>query len=238
MNTKRTQSIVTVALLSLSLTGMATSSNSQSSSQAFDGFYVGVQLGNVVTNMNLTNEYTPGQFLGQSASNINFIPTLDMGYGKVFGKYYLGLQVEVDLLAAEASETDLGHNPSSTQYKRQVSLQQQFSLDLQPGYLINDHWLVYTDVGVAYMKQQYQQWIKEGTDASWSDEAIDDNTAYLYQPKFGIGTAYAISPNVSVNTNISYIGDSSEQTHAGKITEVFTIKGYEMRYMAGINYRF
>lgn len=210
------------------------SSDNIDTTSYFDGLYAGLEAGGIWTITDTHIQHYPSAVSETyDGYDTSFVPAVDVGYSKSFGHYYLGLQLEFDLLSTQTNEYDQGQKLVHT-YDREVTVQQMAALDLQPGYLITPQWLVYGDVGAAYMWQRYTQ-IRDGN----QNESTDDNQVYLLQPKFGVGTAFALNSHLSFNMIISYIVDANAQTFVATGTqENYTENVSELRYMGGVNLRF
>lgn len=160
----------------------------------FNGPYVGLQGG--YESFNIKGSGTgSGPLAGDSAA-INFGAEglnggLFAGYGKQFGKLYLGLEAEANVGSATSNNNITLTTGTIT---ANASHKYDFAASLRPGFMLNDTVLIYTRLGA----------VKSRFDAN------GNNNKSLTGFRTGLGAEAIISSNVTARLDWAYTAYQSD----------------------------
>ena len=177
------------SLIALLLASVAMQTQAADSGGAFNGGYAGVLAG--YESFNAKNSDTGiGSLAGLSSSG-DYSATgktggIFAGYGKEFGKLYLGAEAEATLgNAQEKTNITLGNYYVYTDVQHKYD----YGLSIRPGFLVSDNALVYTRIG--YVRSRFD------------DKAVDENFN-LNGLRLGLGSEFAISANLNARLDWVY----------------------------------
>ena len=159
------------------------------SGSAFNGAYAGVLAG--YENFNLKNSTTGLGVLNGFSTSGNYGASgktggIFAGYGKEFGKFYLGAEAEATLGNAEGKtniSTPIGYIYSDAKHKND------YGVSIRPGFLVSDNTLIYTRIGFIR--------------SAFDDKAVNDKFN-LNGLRLGLGTEFAVSSNINARFDWVY----------------------------------
>lgn len=165
-----------------------------------DGLYLGAGLGeSFVANELTTTSYSSGLTVNSDGDENNTIGNLFIGYGSTsdsgfflggeLGTNFPGRTVNMDGIANAAFSPFVVSN--------RLTITDYVTLDLLPGYAINNGILLYGRAGFSYGQLRYKQVLNN---SAFSIET-DNNT---WGGRIGLGTTIAFSPNFGMALDYYY----------------------------------
>jgi opacity protein-like surface antigen len=180
---------------------------------SFDGFYVGAEAGSSFTSFTETQSslYTGTEKNSSFAAN-GVIGGGVAGYGvTLINNFYLG--AEIDAIFGDRSYTDSAQNPDNP-YVYKITAGKEFGFSARPGYLINDHAMVFGLFGVARVPLT-NTWAGSEPNVTFKST----QTAF----RLGGGTEIAISGPLTLRVDYTHI-------FLSKVTVNDTTVGYSANY--------
>jgi len=197
--------------------------------QLMDGFYVGVQGGYDVYDVNISSS-TAGVHSSNVDLNANgWVGGLMLGYGQYFSNmYYLGGELFGNLSNANenynATSLDGG---APVAYNGKVTVNGSYGLALLPGVKLNDATLGYIRLGYNWTNIKYQ----ESLTGVGSASKTNTSGGFAY----GVGMETLLSGNWSLRTEYTYTNYNSSNTSLGAGTNV---DPSDNQFMLGLLYHF
>lgn len=160
---------------------------------SFDGFYLGAQVGAAFTGLKETQTsplFSGGSEVTDSLAANGVVGGVVGGYGKTFDSFYVG--GEIDATFGNRDFSDKVTDPTNpSEYKLKTGTE--WGVSFRPGYLVNDHALVYGLLGLE------QAPLKISSTASGT---IYNKTQTVF--RLGLGTEVAISGPLSFRADYTH----------------------------------
>jgi len=209
------------SLIALLLAGVAMQAQAADNGGAFNGGYAGVLAGYESFNAKSTDTGI-GSLAGLSSSG-NYGATgttggIFAGYGKEFGKFYLGAEAEASLgNAQEKTNITLGNSYVYTDVQHKYD----YGLSIRPGFLVSDNLLLYTRIG--FVRSRF-------------DDNATDTNVNLNGLRLGLGTEFALSNNLNARLDWVYTNyQSNNYSDAYQISKTDTSSN---AFRVGLAYHF
>ncbi len=202
---------------------------------AFNGFYVGGELGSTFNQGTLSTQTSdtlslggPGAFVNSpinasaTLANTAFKGVLSLGYGKELWTYfYLGTQAFIDLSQYQLNSTfsnkinaDGNINAITSNSLKESPFQ--YGLDLKPGVLLDNNSLLYALVGFAVAQTQLNQEtngvIAPNGSTPFSIQTSSNNNSTHLALRLGLGIEKFISRYFSIKADYVFTNYASGQT--------------------------
>jgi len=197
--------------------------------QLMDGFYVGVQGGYDVYDVNVTAN-VPGTGTNNIDLNANgWVGGLMLGYGQYFSNmYYLGGEIFGNYSNASENLTTTDNTAvPAIVYNGKINVNGSYGLALLPGVKLNDTTLGYLRVGYSWASIKYQD------SMTGAGSASKTNTSGGWA--YGLGMETLLSGNWSLRTEYTYTNYNSYNTALGSGTNV---DPSDNQFMLGLIYHF
>jgi hypothetical protein len=198
----------------------------------FSGFYLGAQAGASQLTTNLTGPRASSTAKDDELGNTGFAGGPFVGYGRIFNKFYFGIELEGNVADIEwVSRQEPGDRLTSVRKKYDVSGV------LRGGYLINPSTLVYGRLGVAAARFNTFLRLGDGRTFNQSDTQIG--------LRVGVGGEVAATENLFVRLDYIYTRyndydldfSSTGQINSGN-RRIDNFGNEEMAFRIGAGYRF
>ncbi|MDR3436565.1 outer membrane beta-barrel protein [Telmatospirillum sp.] len=212
--------VLAVAAAALSLPAVASAGN-------FDGIYGGAQIGGAFTSLEKTNTspiYSGGGDKNDSLSANGVVGGVFAGYGYVL-PYNIFVAAEIDATFGGRDYSETISDPTNP-YQSKIKTGTEWGMSFRPGYVINEHALVYGLFG-------FERTPLKST--STASEVTFDKTQTAF--RLGLGTEISIYGPLTFRADYvhTFLDDITFGDSFGTST---TIKPSEDKFKLGVAYHF
>jgi outer membrane immunogenic protein len=265
------------ALLGSASFALMMAATGSTQAQSFDGFYVGAQMGyssfNVKTNeSSMGRLHSTGSAFGNRIGNIGQNGSRGMtgatgglfaGYGRTFGRFYVGGELEGGYSGASGRSSNrfslvegCGAVPSTATLTTKIRAKETYGGSLRLGYVISPGALLYSRFGF----QRTRFHVRSSLSAAEGGVTVTNNMINQSKSfngfKFGLGAELALAsmfPTANLGNSFvrldwshtwyqrkSFFGSGSTTTSSRELTSSHSleVKPTENRFMLGIGIRF